>query len=191
MEIVDLPIGDIEAAYYNPRKDLRPGDLEYDKLQSSINRFDVVEPLVWNRLTGRLVGGHQRLKVLQDRGDQVVTVSVVEMGEEDEKALNLALNKIQGAWDFPMLKEILDDLYTAGYDIRVTGFDERELDKLANMLPSIELDDLHFRDEDEAAPDTIELMVSLPPTAVAEHQEKIGNLLEGLRRLGATIEGWI
>lgn len=51
-------------AEYNPRKDLKPGDEEYEKLKRSIEEFGYVEPVIWNKTTGRVVGGHQRLKVL-------------------------------------------------------------------------------------------------------------------------------
>ena len=57
---------DLLPADYNPRKDLKPGDSEYEKLKRSIEQFGYVEPVIWNKATGRVVGGHQRLKVMQD-----------------------------------------------------------------------------------------------------------------------------
>ena len=69
MEIQTLPIADLHPAKYNPRKDLRPGDPEYEKLKRSISTFGNVEPIVWNRRTGNVVGGHQRLKVLTELGE--------------------------------------------------------------------------------------------------------------------------
>jgi ParB-like chromosome segregation protein Spo0J len=62
---------------------------------------------VWNERTGNLIGGHQRLKVLKERGDGEVEVSVVDLDKTKEKALNLALNKISGDWDYPKLKDVL------------------------------------------------------------------------------------
>ena len=79
MDVQRIPLARIKAAAYNPRKDLRPGDPEYEKLRRSIERWDLVEPLVWNRRTGNLVGGHQRLKILEARGDTEVEVSVVDL----------------------------------------------------------------------------------------------------------------
>ncbi|MBA7668033.1 hypothetical protein ES703_76136 [subsurface metagenome] len=98
MEIQTLKTSEINPAVYNPRKDLRPGDPEYDKLKKSILEFDMVEPLVWNKRTSNLVGGHQRLKILKELGIENVEVSIVNLSEVKEKALNLALNKIQGEW---------------------------------------------------------------------------------------------
>jgi len=59
---------DLLLADYNPRKDLKPGDKEYEKLKRSLEQFGYVEPVIWNKTTGCIVGGHQRLKVLMDMG---------------------------------------------------------------------------------------------------------------------------
>ena len=68
MKIITLPVSDLHPADYNPRKDLAPGDKQYEKLARSIETFGYVEPIVWNRTTGNIVGGHQRLKVLVQNG---------------------------------------------------------------------------------------------------------------------------
>ena len=60
----------LNPAAYNPRRDLKPGDKDYEKLKRSIEEFGFVEPVVWNRRTGFVVGGHQRLKVLLDAPDK-------------------------------------------------------------------------------------------------------------------------
>ncbi len=117
-------------ADYNPRKDLRPGDPEYDKLKRSIEQFGYVEPVIWNKVTGRVVGGHQRLKVLIDMGITEVECVVVELPEDKEKALNIALNKISGEWDKDKLALLIADLQGADFDVSLTGFDPAELDDL-------------------------------------------------------------
>ena len=117
-------------AEYNPRKDLKPGDPEYEKLKRSLEQFGYVEPVIWNKTTGRVVGGHQRLKVLIDMGIQEVECVVVELNEEKEKALNIALNKISGAWDNEKLALLITDLQGADFDVSLTGFDAAEIDDL-------------------------------------------------------------
>jgi ParB-like chromosome segregation protein Spo0J len=94
MEIRQIPITDIKAAEYNPRRVLTPKDSEWQKLDRSIREFGFVEPLVWNLRTGNLVGGHQRLKVLVAQGLKEVEVSIVDLDLEREKALNIALDLI-------------------------------------------------------------------------------------------------
>ena len=134
MEIKTLKVIKINPAVYNPRKDLKPGDTEYEKLKKSILEFDMVEPLVWNKRTGNLVGGHQRLKILKELNIENVEVSVVDLSEVKEKALNLALNKIQGEWDFPRLKDLLEELDTGDFDIEITGFDPKEIEDLMTQF---------------------------------------------------------
>jgi len=135
LNIRKIPISQINPAPYNPRKDLKPGDPEYEKLLKSIDEFDCVELLVWNRRTGNLVSGHQRAKILKARGDKEVTCSVVDLPLKKEKALNLALNKISGSWDQDRLAALLDELVRIPYfDLEVTGFDLPEASKLIDEI---------------------------------------------------------
>ena len=121
---------DLLPADYNPRKDLKPGDAEYEKLKRSIEQFGYVEPVIWNKTTSRVVGGHQRLKVLMDMGHTEVDCVIVEMDEEKEKALNIALNKISGDWDKDKLALLIADLQGADFDVSLTGFEPAEIDAL-------------------------------------------------------------
>lgn len=134
MKIETKSISGLDVADYNPRKDLQPGDPEYEKLKKSILEFDYVEPIIWNQRTGRVVGGHQRLKVLQELGWTEVEVSVVDLPEDKEKALNLALNKISGDWDLPRLKDLLEELNTGAFDMDLTGFDVSELEEVLSQF---------------------------------------------------------
>lgn len=134
MEIKKMKITEIKAAAYNPRKKLKAGDPEYEKLKKAIKEFDLVEPLIWNKQTGNLVGGHQRLTVLKDLGYKEVDVSIVDLDLQKEKALNIALNKISGEWDVPLLKDILQEIDTGFFDVEVTGFDAAELESLMTQV---------------------------------------------------------
>ena len=132
---------DLLPADYNPRKDLKPGDAEYEKLKRSMEQFGYVEPVIWNKTTGRVVGGHQRLKVLIDMGMTEVDCVVVELTEEKEKALNIALNKISGEWDKDKLALLIADLQGADFDVSLTGFDPAELDDLLDVGADAKDDD--------------------------------------------------
>ena len=121
---------DLLPADYNPRKDLKPGDPEYEKLKRSLEQFGYVEPVIWNKATGRVVGGHQRLKVLIDMGITEVECVVVDLPEDKEKALNIALNKISGDWDKDKLAVLIADLQGTAFDVSLTGFDAAEIDDL-------------------------------------------------------------
>ncbi|KUO64743.1 MAG: cytosine methyltransferase [Gracilibacter sp. BRH_c7a] len=130
MQIEKLKTELLIPADYNPRKDLKPGDPEYEKLKRSIEQFGYVEPVIWNKTTSRVVGGHQRLKVLLDMGITEVECVVIEMDEDKEKALNIALNKISGDWDKDKLALLIADLQGADFDVSLTGFEPAELDAL-------------------------------------------------------------
>lgn len=54
MQIEKRAVEELKAAEYNPRKDLKPGDAEYEKLKRSIEEFGYVEPVIWNKRTAWL-----------------------------------------------------------------------------------------------------------------------------------------
>ena len=62
-----MPIGQLKPAAYNPRKQLKPGDKEYEKIKKSIQEFGYVEPIIVN-YDMTVIGGHQRLTVLKNLG---------------------------------------------------------------------------------------------------------------------------
>ncbi len=136
MIIQTIPIDRLNAATYNPRVDLKPGDPEYEKLRRSIESFGYVEPIVWNERTGNIVGGHQRYKILRARGDPAVEVSVVDLDEQQERLLNLALNKVSGRWDEEALARLLDELQAGGAELDLSGFEADEITELIDRLPT-------------------------------------------------------
>ena len=156
MQIEKLKTEQLIPADYNPRKDLKPGDSEYDKLKRSIEQFGYVEPVIWNKTTGKVVGGHQRLKVLLDMGITEVECVVIEMNEEKEKALNIALNKISGDWDKDKLMLLIADLQGADFDVSLTGFEPAELDALFkdSLKEGIQDDDFDVEEELKKPPVT-------------------------------------
>ena len=144
MEIQKISAARLNPAAYNPRVDLKPGDKEYEKLKRSINEFGYVEPVIWNRQTGNVVGGHQRLKVLMDLGQTEIDCVVVDLDLAREKALNIALNKIQGDWDEDKLAAIMADFDAEAFDVSLTGFDANEVDALLNRFYSHEAEEDDF-----------------------------------------------
>lgn len=126
-------VSDLIPAKYNPRKDLKPGDKEYEKIKNSITEFGYVDPIIINS-DNTIIGGHQRLKVLRGLGYTEVDCVVIEIDKTKEKALNIALNKISGEWNVELLKDLIDDLKESNFDIEFTGFDPPELDELFSEL---------------------------------------------------------
>jgi len=105
MDIQTKQLSDLVPSGYNPR---RISDEALCGLRGSVERFGLVEPIVWNRRSGRVVGGHQRLKVLQQLGHAATEVVVVDLEDAEEKALNVALNSPSIAGEFtPDLHRLL------------------------------------------------------------------------------------
>jgi ParB-like chromosome segregation protein Spo0J len=127
-EIRVLPIGQLKPAPYNPRLVLKPTDRRYRKLAASLREFGLVEPLIWNELSGYVVGGHARLAILTEMGMTEVPVSVVRLTPEREKALNIMLNNMeaQGRYDPDKLADVLTELADLP-ELKLTGFDSRDL----------------------------------------------------------------
>lgn len=134
MKVIQKRIEELKFAPYNPRKITKE---EYEKLKRSIQKFGYVEPIVWNKRTKHVVGGNQRLKVLKDLGFTIVNVVEVDLSLDEEKALNLALNKISGEWDLEKLEDILQDLKLTEL-INFTGFELEEIDKIIGDVTKTE-----------------------------------------------------
>lgn len=132
MNIERRAISELHPAEYNPRKALTPEDAEYQKIKHSIETFGYVDPVIVNK-DGTIIGGHQRYTVLSDLGYTEIDVVVLDLSKEDEKALNVALNKITGEWDNLKLRDLLVELDLGDYDISVTGFSGHELDELIEL----------------------------------------------------------
>lgn len=151
-------IDDLNPAEYNPRKRLQPGDEEYERLKTSIETFGYVDPIIINA-DGTVIGGHQRLFVLRDLGYSEADVAVVDLSKADEKALNIALNKISGEWDEEKLAEIFAELDAEGYDLSLTGFGE---DELAGLLSGTDADFVDMDKADEDVPEPADEPYSRP-----------------------------
>lgn len=144
MNIRKVPVSKINPAKYNPRKDLKPGDPAYEKLKRSMTEFGYVEPIIWNEETGNIVGGHQRYKILLEAGHTEVECVVVKLSSEREKALNVALNKVTGDWEFEALADLIKDLETQDFDVTLTGFDAAEIDDLFSRVHDKDVNDDDF-----------------------------------------------
>ena len=148
MEFKKLKIDTLVPADYNPRKKLKPGDSEFEKIKNSINEFGYVDPVIVNKdLT--VIGGHQRISVLKTLGFNEIDCVIIDIDKTKEKALNIALNKISGEWNKELLADLIKDLQSLEYNVSFTGFDPPEIDQLFNDVHSKEIKEDDF-DVDEA-----------------------------------------
>lgn len=156
MEIVNINIDDIQLSEYNPR--IISGR-NYERLSRNIEQFGLISPIIVNLNNNHIIGGHQRYKVLLEKG--VTELSLIKLNdigwaypseelkldsEEDEKLLNIALNKISGEFDNLKLSNLLSDLSQKGFDTSLTGFSDEELSEFQSFDLDIEVDPISFED---------------------------------------------
>lgn len=143
MKTAIMKIKDIRPAPYNPRVELKQGDEEWEALNNSLKRWGLVEPLIVNTTTGLLVSGHQRLNALKAQGVKEAEVVLVTVTPENEKLLNISLNKIEGEWDYEKLEALFGDIEAK--DVEFTGF---TTDELMNLFGDASADKVDFGDTD-------------------------------------------
>lgn len=162
MEIEEIEIKEIKPSRYNPRK---ISNEEYNKLSRSIDEFGIVDPIIINLKNNHIIGGHQRYEVLFDEymadNKKYEKLQLIRLGDigwvfpttdleikdlEHEKALNIALNKIQGEWDVEKLEFLFQDLSVDGLDLELTGFDKLEI---KNLFNDVDINNQRLNDKDD------------------------------------------
>ena len=105
MNIQKIEITKLKPAEYNPRKDLKLEDEEYQRIKKSILEYGCVIPLVVNK-DMTIIGWHQRLKILKDLGYNEIECVIVDYNKNKEKGCNITLNNenVSGEWDNLKLK---------------------------------------------------------------------------------------
>lgn len=170
IEIRIKPLAELKPAPYNPRVALKATDRRYQKLAASLREFGLVEPLIWNEATGHIVGGHARLKILQEMGVAEVPVSVVNLTLDREKALNVVLNNLEAQGRFEPAK--LADLLTELADLpefELTGFEAGDLADL--KLAPIELS------QTDSPLDRVEITLATDPATYERLAKKLDQLV--------------
>ncbi len=171
MKIDKIKFSEIVPSDYNPRIMTKE---EHNQLKNNLEKFGLVDPIIINLKNMHIIGGHQRHNVLREKyGDDVdfkdPELNIIKLGdigwvfedtnlkikdENHEKALNLALNKISGEWDYGKLSFVLDDLNKVHFDMDLTGFNEFEVKSFIipkDLVPN--MDDIKLRSEQS---DTVE-----------------------------------
>lgn len=120
---------DLKGAPYNPRI-IDKGAKK--RLKDGLKKHGLVQPIVWNKRTGNIVGGHQRLEqldALERSGDYDLTVAVIDVDEREEAEINIQLNNpsMQGDWDIDALADVADEFHLSFDEM---GFSDTDMDLL-------------------------------------------------------------
>lgn len=114
-------IKDLIPAPYNARKSNAKQEAQ---LKASLEKFGVVEPIIFNKQTGYIVGGHFRVRELKKLGYKEVDCVIVDLNEQDERELNIRLNANTGEWDFEQLANEWDSEELGNWGLDMPSFDE-------------------------------------------------------------------
>lgn len=158
-EFEKININQIKPAPYNPRI-MKPS--EQLKLKQGLTTFGLVDPIIIDlKHDNTIIGGHQRYEVLKEENPDL-NFKLLRMGDigllfketdfklqdtNDQKALNLSLNKISGDWDYGKRDELLLELNEEHYNIELTGFDETDISLEAET--DFDFDELIFTETEE------------------------------------------
>lgn len=143
MNIKKIKLKDMKPAKYNPRKNLKPEDVEYQQIKNSIDEFGFIQPIVWNERTGNIISGHQRVNILKAEGYEEIDAVVVDFDEEKEKLANISMNKITGQWSVVKLRDLLEDL-DEKFSLEKFGFHE-EIKKKQDAQNSKGLEEMEIK----------------------------------------------
>ena len=131
METKKIKISEVKPSEYNPRK---ISEKDYNNLKKSVKTFGILRPLIINQTTGNLISGHQLLKVLTEEKIEETEAIFLKITEEQEKALNLAMNKISGEFEEDKLIELLQQIDEKNQDLLgQTGFNTEEINYLLGL----------------------------------------------------------
>jgi hypothetical protein len=165
-------LADLRPADYNPN-DMT--DAQLRSLAASMDEFGYVEPVVWNRRTGNIVGGHQRVRVLSAQGVEHVDVVVVDLDDAEERTLNIALNTIRGQQETTALADVLATLSDAQRSL--AGWDE---DAFTNLLSKAREHLEQGKRDPNAVPDSARKRAKAGDVfALGEHRLLCGDSMHG------------
>ena len=126
MIIEKKQIADLIPAPYNPRQSTAKQEKH---LKESLEKFGMVEPIIYNKQTGYIVGGHFRVRELKKLGIKEIECVIVDLNEADEKELNIRLNANTGSWDWDTLANDWDVVDLEAWGMEIPQF-ENEAEEL-------------------------------------------------------------
>ena len=126
MIIEKKQIADLIPAPYNPRQSTAKQEKH---LKESLEKFGLVEPIIFNKQTGYIVGGHFRVRELKKLGIKEIECVIVDLNEADEKELNIRLNANTGSWDWDTLANDWEVVDLEAWGLEIPQF-ENEAEEL-------------------------------------------------------------
>jgi hypothetical protein len=139
MIIEKKKISDLIPAPYNPRQSTAKQEKH---LKESLEKFGLVEPIIFNKQTGYIVGGHFRVRELKKLGITEIECVIVDLNEADEKELNIRLNANTGSWDWDTLANDWEVEDLSEWGLNIPKFDPIDIDFDPNVTPETNYSDV-------------------------------------------------
>jgi ParB-like chromosome segregation protein Spo0J len=145
MIIEKKKISDLIPAPYNPRQSTAKQEKH---LKESLEKFGLVEPIIFNKQTGYIVGGHFRVRELKKLGMKEIECVIVDLNEEDEMELNIRLNANTGGWDWDTLANDWEVVDLEAWGLDIPQFDTVEEEVIEEEQEEMNVIELKFYDKD-------------------------------------------
>jgi ParB-like chromosome segregation protein Spo0J len=145
MIIEKKKISDLIPAPYNPRQSTAKQEKH---LKESLEKFGLVEPIIFNKQTGYIVGGHFRVRELKKLGIKEIECVIVDLNEADEKELNIRLNANTGSWDWDTLANDWDVVDLEAWGLEIPQFDTVDEQVIEEEQEEMNVIELKFYDKD-------------------------------------------
>ena len=192
MKIEIKKLSELKPAPYNPRQ----SNAEQEKqLKSSLEKFGVVEPIIFNKQTGYIVGGHFRIRELKKLGYKEIECVIVDLNEADEKELNIRLNANTGSWDWDELANNWDSELLSDWGLKIPGLvndsDEFGTDFNLPEGDKAPFQQMTFTLADEQATQIKNAIADIKKTDEYKYTETMGNENSNGNALYLIIMQWI
>ena len=192
MKIEIKKLSELKPAPYNPRQ----SNVEQEKqLKSSLEKFGVVEPIIFNKQTGYIVGGHFRIRELKKLGYKEIECVIVDLNEADEKELNIRLNANTGSWDWDELANNWDSELLSDWGLKIPGLvndsDEFGTDFNLPEGDKAPFQQMTFTLADEQATQIKNAIADIKKTDEYKYAETMGNENSNGNALYLIIMQWI
>jgi ParB-like chromosome segregation protein Spo0J len=139
MIIEKKQIADLIPAPYNPRQSTAKQEKH---LKESLEKFGMVEPIIFNKQTGYIVGGHFRVRELKKLGIKEIECVIVDLNEADEKELNIRLNANTGSWDWDTLANDWEVVDLEAWGLEIPQFDNEADTDYSDKNKEIDVEEL-------------------------------------------------
>lgn len=173
MIIEKKKLSDLIPAPYNPRQSNKKQE---ENLKTSLEKFGVVEPVIVNKRTNHIVGGHFRVRELKKLNYKEIECVIVDLSLEDEKELNIRLNANTGEWDWDSVANNFDinDLFDWGLQVPI----DEQIDKIEDG------DVIEFQQSVQLEPPKEYILIMAEPNSVEWEELKELLKLQMVRRGG-------